>query len=161
MRSRALTPREFSLLIHGFSPVNARLLITHDTAFYEIIFIDKGTCITVKADYYINKVLKPVFTKDVPRLFPGREGDMVFHLDLASSHTVKKTIDFLNKRKIKYTTPKGSLKVLMPFHGLWSMGHSETKVTKLKLYTVELQWLEHLWDHGNLFEIGVVRATEG
>ena len=25
---------------------------------------------------------------------------------------------------------------------------------------VELQWLEHLWDHENLFEIWVVRATE-
>ena len=29
------------------------------------------------------------------------------------------------------------------------------------LHTVELQWLEHLWDHGNLFEIWVVRVTEG
>ena len=29
------------------------------------------------------------------------------------------------------------------------------------LITVELQWLEHLWDHGNLFETWVVRATEG
>ena len=27
--------------------------------------------------------------------------------------------------------------------------------------TVELQWLEHLWDHENLFETGVVRANEG
>ena len=27
--------------------------------------------------------------------------------------------------------------------------------------TVELQWLEHLWDHGNSFETWVVRATEG
>ena len=27
--------------------------------------------------------------------------------------------------------------------------------------TVETQWLEPLWDHGNLFEIWVVRATEG
>ena len=26
--------------------------------------------------------------------------------------------------------------------------------------TVELQWLEHLWDHGNMFDTGVVRATE-
>ena len=25
---------------------------------------------------------------------------------------------------------------------------------------VELQWLEHFWDHGNVFEIWVVRATE-
>ena len=27
--------------------------------------------------------------------------------------------------------------------------------------TVELQWLEHLWDYENMFEIGVVRAIEG
>ena len=27
--------------------------------------------------------------------------------------------------------------------------------------TVELQWLEHLWDNENLFETGVVRANEG
>ena len=27
--------------------------------------------------------------------------------------------------------------------------------------TVEPQWLEHLWDQGNLFEILVVRVSEG
>ena len=27
--------------------------------------------------------------------------------------------------------------------------------------TVELQWLEHLWDYENKFEPGVVRANEG
>ena len=26
--------------------------------------------------------------------------------------------------------------------------------------TAEVQWLEHLWDHENLFETGVVRAYE-
>ena len=26
--------------------------------------------------------------------------------------------------------------------------------------TVELQWLEHLWNHKNIFEMGVVRANE-
>ena len=26
--------------------------------------------------------------------------------------------------------------------------------------TVELQWLDHLWDNENMFEIGVVRANE-
>ena len=30
-----------------------------------------------------------------------------------------------------------------------------------KINTVELQWLEHHWDHGHLFETWVVRATEG
>ena len=29
-----------------------------------------------------------------------------------------------------------------------------------KLYTVELQWLEHTWNHENIFETGVVRANE-
>ena len=29
------------------------------------------------------------------------------------------------------------------------------------LFTVEPQWLEHLWDHENLFEAGAVRANEG
>ena len=28
------------------------------------------------------------------------------------------------------------------------------------LHTVELQWLEHLWDYENVFETGVVRANE-
>ena len=26
--------------------------------------------------------------------------------------------------------------------------------------TVELQWQEHLWNHENMFETGVVRANE-
>ena len=28
------------------------------------------------------------------------------------------------------------------------------------LYTVELQWLEHLWNHESMFETGIVRANE-
>ena len=28
------------------------------------------------------------------------------------------------------------------------------------LTTVELQWLEHLWNHENMFETGAVRANE-
>ena len=31
---------------------------------------------------------------------------------------------------------------------------------RVSSYTVEPQWLEHLWDHGNLFETWVVRAIE-
>ena len=28
------------------------------------------------------------------------------------------------------------------------------------IFTVELQWLEHLWNHENMFETWVVRANE-
>ena len=31
-------------------------------------------------------------------------------------------------------------------------------VTQCIIDIVELQWLEHLWDHENMFEAGVVRA---
>ena len=39
-------------------------------------------------------------------------------------------------------------------HSLWG-------TYSIPVHTVELQWLKHLWDRGNLFEIWVVRATEG
>ena len=35
------------------------------------------------------------------------------------------------------------------------------KVLKnVKMKNVELQWLEHLWNHENMFETGVVRVNE-
>ena len=40
-------------------------------------------------------------------------------------------------------------------------GFKEPKNQHINIHTVELQWLEHHWDHGNLFETWVVRATEG
>ena len=41
--------------------------------------------------------------------------------------------------------------------------HPTLRFTKVvqKVATVELQWLEHLWDHENQFESGVVRAVGG
>ena len=37
----------------------------------------------------------------------------------------------------------------------WSFG-----INRQDQSTVELQWLEHPWNHENMFEIGVVRANE-
>ena len=31
---------------------------------------------------------------------------------------------------------------------------------RVKIYTVELQWVKHLWYHESMFETGVVRADE-
>ena len=42
------------------------------------------------------------------------------------------------------------------FGNLKGIQPSETLIN-----TVELQWLEHLRDHENQFEAGVVRANEG
>ena len=38
-------------------------------------------------------------------------------------------------------------------------GFSDIQYTLFTLSTVEHQWLEHLWDHGNLFETWVVHVT--
>ena len=38
--------------------------------------------------------------------------------------------------------------------------HNNSTVTVRTKDIVELQWLEHLWDHENMFETGVVRANE-
>ena len=46
-------------------------------------------------------------------------------------------------------------------HGTKCKRAIRVRAIEIRLYTVKLQWLEHLWDRGNLFEIGVVRATEG
>ena len=67
--------------------------------------IDLKKIVRVNADYYINTVQKAFLAKGVPRLLLGRESDMVFHQDSASTQTAKKTTDFLNKCKVKYITP--------------------------------------------------------
>ena len=47
------------------------------------------------------------------------------------------------------------------FTGLILYLRSLIQLIIIDIITVEPQWLEYLWDLGNLFEIWVVRATEG
>ena len=57
----------------------------------------------------------------------------------------------------------GDLSDCEPRAGMWALSYIEF----MNLYhyintcTVELQWLEHLWDYENVLETRVVRATEG
>ncbi|CAF1558888.1 unnamed protein product [Rotaria sordida] len=68
-------------------------------------FVTPGT--KVNSNYYINNVLKPFLTKDVPRLFrKGKKLKWIFHQDSAPSHTAKETIKFLEQNKIHYITPQ-------------------------------------------------------
>ena len=100
-----------------------------------LIFNDKG--VKDNADYYINNVLKPFHTKDVPRMFPGRGKEMMFHQDSTSSHTTKTTIDFLNKRKVKSITPAEWMSkrndATHPY-GIW--GILKGRLQKRKIYII-------------------------
>ena len=46
----------------------------------------------VDADFYINKVLRPLFRKDIPRLFGKARNMAVLHHDSAPAHKAKKTV---------------------------------------------------------------------
>ena len=57
-----------ALLIHGFSPVNARLLITCDTAFYAIILLRLDTSYTLWS-LHLCMVVNPVIFDSFASLF--------------------------------------------------------------------------------------------
>jgi predicted transcriptional regulator len=63
--------------------------------------------VKINSNYYINSILKPFLTRDVPRLFPKKERrKWFFHQDSAPSHTSKETISFLNRSNINYIKPE-------------------------------------------------------
>lgn len=41
----------------------------------------------INAQYYIDKVLKPLVAEDIPELFPDEEEKVVFHHDSAHTHS--------------------------------------------------------------------------
>ena len=59
----------------------------------------------------------------------------------------------------------GLLLVIVALPGLFSFPYCHLCLPSVIcrcfiVFTAKHQWLEYLWDHGNLFEIWVVRATE-
>ena len=61
----------------------------------------------------------------------------------------------------KILIPLIKLSVLQYGDQMWSHEiHFSVDLTEVFLNTVKLQWLEHLRDHGNMFETEVVRASE-
>ncbi|CAF4458272.1 unnamed protein product [Rotaria socialis] len=63
--------------------------------------------VKINSDYYINHILKPLLSRDIPRLFPkNKKNKIIFHQDSAPSHVSKKTIAFLNESKINYVKPE-------------------------------------------------------
>lgn len=51
-------------------------------------FVEKGA--KINSGYYINKVLRPIFEEDNPKLFGKDTSEVIFHYDSAPSHTHKK-----------------------------------------------------------------------
>ena len=61
-----------------------------------------------------------------------------------------------------YTLQTLLLWTFIPFHGTamaLRLNFFQTHIST-QIIAVELQWLEHLWNHENMLETGVVRANE-
>ena len=55
--------------------------------------------VKINAQYYVDYVLKPLFTVHLPRLYPNEMDKVYFHQDKASSHTANLTTEYLVKKK--------------------------------------------------------------
>ena len=65
---------------------------------------------------------------------------------------------FALKRSVMVTE---GMKGLNWFYWMQTLASSQTLASAMVRNTVELEWLEHLWDYENLFETAIVRANKG
>ena len=56
----------------------------------------------INAESYIDTVLEPVLTKNIPRLYGKQKGKVVFHHDNAPAHQANKTQEYLRKSRVKF-----------------------------------------------------------
>jgi AraC-like DNA-binding protein len=59
---------------------------------------------TSKVDhlFFINKILKPIMEKDIPRLYSGEERKVILHFDSATSHTTPTVYQYLDDHNVTY-----------------------------------------------------------
>ena len=58
--------------------------------------------VKINAQYYVDYVLKPLFEKYLPSLYPKDMSKIFFHHDKATSHTAAKTQAYLEQMKMKF-----------------------------------------------------------
>ena len=58
--------------------------------------------VKINGKVFIDRVLKPLFKIDVPRLYPGEERKVTLHMDATSGHFSKPVLKWLKENKITY-----------------------------------------------------------
>ena len=102
--------------------------------------------VKINAEYYVEYVLKPLFTKHLPVLYPGEMDKVFFHHDKATSHTANLTtryldqlktelgISYIDKKNIPVKSPDGSP---LDFFGF---GYLKQELGKRKARTIAGVW---------------------
>jgi len=123
--------------------------------------------VKINADYYVEYVLKPLFTIYLPSLYPGEMDKVFFHHGKATSHTANKTtqyleevkrelgISYLNKEDIPVKCPDGSP---LDFFGF---GYLKTNLGKRRGKTLDGIWKlsKKVWSEIDLKMIQKVFAS--
>ena len=123
--------------------------------------------VKINAQYYVDYVLKPLFTVHLPRLYPNEMQKVFFHHDKASSHTANLTIGYLEQMKVKYGITyieKESIPVKAPdaspmdFYGF---GYLKQQLLKRKPKTLDGVWkiAQDLWKQITIEKIQEVYAS--
>ena len=109
--------------------------------------------VKINAQYYVDYVLKPLFTKLLPRLYENEMSKVFFHHDKAPSHTANLTKDYLDQLKssmgISYLE-KQDIPVKAPdaspldFYGF---GYLKQQLSKRKARTLDGVWklFQEIW----------------
>lgn len=56
-------------------------------------FVEKNA--KINSEYFVANILKPMIAYDIPRLYPGRENDVILHMDSAPAHKANNTVQYL------------------------------------------------------------------
>jgi len=97
---------EKTYLTIGFSR-KVKVLESFSKSFMVVGIIGRGTVpllrvpasVKINAKYYVDYVLKPLFTVHLPRLYPNEMDKVFLHHDKATSHTANLTSSYLAKMK--------------------------------------------------------------
>ena len=111
--------------------------------------------VKINAQYYVDYVLKPLFTIHLPRLYPNEMNKVFFHHDKASSHTANLTTEYLEQLKSsigisyleKYYIPvKAPDASPLDFYGF---GYLKQQLSKRRARTLNGVWKlsQEVWSH--------------
>ena len=123
--------------------------------------------VKINAEYYVEYVLKPLFTDHLPLLYPKDMHKVFFHHDKASSHTANATTKYLDEVKeelgityitnedIPVKTPDGSP---LDFYGF---GFLKQQLLKRRAITLDGVWkiAQEVWSTIDRAQIKTVYAS--
>ena len=111
--------------------------------------------VKINADYYVEYVLRPIFSKYLPQLYPGEMDKIFFHHDKSTSHTAHLTTTYLKQLQseigIKYIE-RNDIPVKSPDASpldFFGFGYLKQQLSKRRPRTLDGVWkiCQEIWNN--------------